>query len=209
VDTDLKPFLVVRKQKVLTALQYLVSHNYLYQEVMINHLMMNDWPDDFIPHELQDHIICCDKADHHKREGYIVNLQEGNYKNDWQAAEGGSCDSGKMAPFMTGSVTTDINGERQNPNMRTLDAVLGLVTDQLHDTTQPLSGLSHITRADQLSTCQSIPVIRYTIKGQAILLNYWDNPCYFTAAFPTLFPTSRGGHLELCSVPVSLEAFAD
>ena len=55
---DLKPFLQVRKDKVLTALQYLVQHNHLYHDLTINYTMMASWPDDFIPPEITDNITC-------------------------------------------------------------------------------------------------------------------------------------------------------
>ena len=55
---DLKPFLQVRKDKVLTALQYLVQHNHLYHDLTINYTMMASWPDDFIPPEIADNITC-------------------------------------------------------------------------------------------------------------------------------------------------------
>jgi hypothetical protein len=41
-DADLKPFLQVRKDRVLAALQYLVRYNHLYRDLTINHAMMDD-----------------------------------------------------------------------------------------------------------------------------------------------------------------------
>lgn len=83
---------------------------------------------------------------------------------------------------MTGSVTTDINGERENPDLRILDTLMDLVANRSQVTDQP----------DHRRT----PLIRYTIRGRATLVNHWDDPRYFTAAFSTLFPTGVGGHLE-------------
>lgn len=73
-DSDLGPFLLVRKAKVLAALQYLIQYNHLYRGLTINRSIIDDWSDDFIPLELQDSIIYLDKPDHHKREGYTVDL---------------------------------------------------------------------------------------------------------------------------------------
>jgi hypothetical protein len=186
-DSDLEPFLVVRKAKVLAALQYLSRYNHLYHDLTINRQMMDDWSADFIPSTLRDSIICLDDADLHEREGYTVNLETGNYENDLQAAEdNGGPDN---ALVITGSVTTDINAERQNPDVRALDTLLGLVAEKA----------SH----------QRNPLISYTIRGRTTLLNHWDDSCYFTAAFPTLFPTGVGGHLDDRAVPVSLAAFAE
>ena len=40
------------------------------------------------------------------------------------------------------------------------------------------------------------------------LTNVWEDPLFFTTAFPTLFPTGSGGHLDNRHTKVSLEAFA-
>jgi hypothetical protein len=157
--------------------------------------MMDEWADDFIPMELRDSIICVDETDHHEREGYTVNLQEGNYENDLQAAEDDACDAGGDAPLMTGSFTTDINGERQNPDLRILDTLLDLITSRAQVADQP----------DHRRT----PLIRYSIRGGTTLLSHWDDPHYFTAAFPTLFPTGVGGHLEQRTISVSVPAFGE
>ena len=47
------------------------------------------------------------------------------------------------------------------------------------------------------------PMISYAIRGQATLMSSWEDPHYFTGAFPTLFPTSesvvtRSRGLSLC-----------
>ena len=89
---DLKPFLVVRKAKVLAALQYLVQHNPLYKSLTINHPLLNTWNDEFIPPEIQRDIISVHEMDHYEREGYIVNLEAGNSENDLQVAQ----DSGSL-----------------------------------------------------------------------------------------------------------------
>lgn len=114
-DADLKPFLHVRKDKVLAALQYLVRHNHLYHDLTINYQMMDTWSDDFIPPEIRDNIICLGSPDHHEREGYTVKLQVGNYENDLQAAQDESLDVDGDDALLTGSVYIDVNGERQDP----------------------------------------------------------------------------------------------
>jgi hypothetical protein len=81
-DADLRPFLLVRKLKVLAALQYLVQHNKVYQDVDINHRIIHDWADDFIPPELRDNIICLDNPDSVEKEGYTLSLATGNYENE-------------------------------------------------------------------------------------------------------------------------------
>lgn len=54
---DLQPFLTVRKYKVLTAVRYLVQYNPLYEDVTIDHSAIENWPDDFIPSDLQQQVI--------------------------------------------------------------------------------------------------------------------------------------------------------
>ena len=207
-DTELNPFLLVRKFKVLAALQYLVRHNHLYRHLTINQPMINDWSDDFIPLELRDNIICLDESDHHEREGYTVNLQTGNYENDLQAAQDDAFHSGDGGPLMTGSVSTDINGERQNPDTRTLDTLLSVVTSTTYPTDQRTSTTNNVHNTGALDQ-RRIPVISYMVHGQTTPVNHWSDPRYFTAAFPTLFPTGMGGHLDERAVPLSLDAFAE
>ncbi|KAH6985174.1 hypothetical protein EDB80DRAFT_232831 [Ilyonectria destructans] len=195
--------------KVLAALQYLVRHNCLYGDLTINHAMIDEWSDDFIPSELRDNIICLGESDHHEREGYTVNLQAGNYENDLQAAQDESFkNSDDGGPLMTGSVSTDVNGERQDPNIRTLDTLFSIVANRPAAPRDRNSARNEIVDMPPLNH-QRVPAISYTVRGQTTLVNHWTDSRYFTAAFPTLFPTGTGGHLDQRAVPVSLEAFAE
>jgi hypothetical protein len=203
VNSDLNPFLLVRKAKVLAALQYLVHHNHLYRTITINYPVIDDWGDDFIPPELRDNIICLDGPDHHEREGYTVNLQTGNYENDLQAAQHSALDAGSGGPLITGSVCTDINGERQDPNVCALEALFDVVANSVDTSSRER------LRNTRLLDHRKMPVISYTIRGEATLVDHWTDPHYFTAAFPALFPTGIGGHLDERSIPVSLGAFAE
>lgn len=123
------------------------------------------------------------ETDSDKRAGYTVDLQEGNYENKWQAAEDNPGNFDENPLLISVSVTTNMNGERQNPSFRVLNTV--------HNTQRRSS------------------VIKYGIRGQALLLNQWQDAYYFTSAFPMLFPTGVGGHYDKRDVPVSLVAFAD
>lgn len=204
LHSDLGPFLSVRKSKVLAALEYLLHHNHLYRSVTINHAMIDHWSDDFIPTELRDSIVFLDESDHHEREGYTVHLQSGNFENDLHAAQDEAAfDNEEGSPLITGSVSTDINGERQDPDMRTLDTLFKAISSRSPPTaTYAGNYTSPAARIDRP------PAISYTIHGTATLLNHWTDPSYFTAAFPTLFPNGTGGHLEDRDIPVSLDAFA-
>jgi hypothetical protein len=199
---DLNPFLLIRKTKVLAALEYLVQHNHLYHNVIINHSMIDNWTEQFVPTELQDNIICLNEGDHHEREGYTINPQSGNYENDLQAAQDeGDFDNNSFHPLMTASVSTDINGERQDPNMRMLQTLFQIVSNH--------STLPHHQQRIQHDTHKTLPVISYTVDGKITLLDNWTEPSYFTSAFPTLFPTGIGGHLDERSIPISIDAFAE
>jgi len=210
-NKDLKPFLQVRKDKVLAALRYLVQHNALYQDLAINYDMTDNWPDEFIPPELTENIISLADPDHHEREGYTVNLEPGNYENDLQAAQDKAFhadDHDPADPFITGSVYTDINGERTDPNVRMIDALLGLVTGNSSSEPDEEMQAAEDISDDHQPRQRDTPMIFYGIRGQATLMSSWEDPHYFTGAFPTLFPNGFGGHKHERTVPVSLEAFA-
>ena len=205
---DLKPFLQVRKDRVLAALRYLVQHNHLYRDLTINHAMMDSWSDEFIPPEIHDNIICLGSSDHHEREGYTVRLQTGNYENDLHAAQDAIFDPEDHEPLISSSVYTDVNGERQDPNARMIDALREVVSRNGCGISE--SALAAEDVIDCLDSRRgTMPTISYAIRGQSALMNNWEDPCYFTAAFPTLFPTGTGGHQDKRAVPVSLAAFAE
>jgi len=214
-DKDLKPFLQVRKDKVLAALRYLVEHNPLYHDLTINYDMMDNWPDEFIPPEIAENVITLTSPDHHEREGYTVSLEHGNYENDFHAAQDEAFNYDDPDAFITGSVYTDINGERIDPNVRMIDALLGLVTGNSSSKPDEDSSIGDTEAAEDTSDeyqhgQKDTPVISYAIRGHATKMSNWEDPHYFTGAFPTLFPNGFGGHQHETErpVPVSLEAFA-
>lgn len=207
-NRDLRPFLSVRKDKVLAALCYLVQHNDLYHNITINHPMIDSWPDEFIPPEVANNITHLENPDHHEREGYTVSLQSGNYENDLHAAQDGAFDTGNNEPFVTGSVYTDVNGERADPNLRLIDALLRVVTDNSSRIDETTQAADDSEDRDHGQGQSHLPTISYAIRGQATLMSNWEDPHYFTGAFPTLFPTGHGGHLDKRPIPVSFTAFA-
>jgi hypothetical protein len=210
-DADLRPFLLVRKFKVLAALQYLVQHNKDYQDIDINCPMIHDWADEFIPPELHDNIIYLDKPDSDEREGYTISLRNGNYENELQATQDGGFDAGESEPLTTGSVSTDINGERQNPDKRLLNTLREFISNGFQPGNEhpPHPAQQHNVRNGTSCNRRNVPVIFYTMRGQISLLDQWTDPRYFTAAFPTLFPTGIGGHLEDRPFPISLGSFME
>ena len=211
-NTDLKPFLRVRKDKVLSALHYLVQHNHLYRDITINHTAIEGWPDEFVPSEIADNITYLEDPDHHEREGYTVSLQTGNYENDFHAAQDEAFLANDNDPFVTGSVYTDVNGEWMDPNLQLIDALLGVVTGNtgwVDETGQAADGSDeHGHEHGHEHRQRDLPTISYAIHGQATLMSSWEDPHYFTGAFPTLFPNGLGGHQDQRPIPVSLNAFA-
>jgi hypothetical protein len=170
--------------------------------------MTDDWADDFIPPELRDNIIYLDKPDSGEREGYTLSLRTGNYENERQAAQDDSFDAGESEPLTTGAVSTDINGERQNPDRRLLNTLLELVSNRFQPANEQPAQQCNTQHGTSCSR-RNIPVIFYTMRGQTTLLDQWTDPRYLTAAFPTLFPTGIGGHLEDRPFPMSLGSFME
>ncbi|XHF99669.1 hypothetical protein AWENTII_003161 [Aspergillus wentii] len=94
-----------------------------------------------------------------------------------------------------------------DPDMRMLNSLHNIVT-------QRPSSSHHLSTTNDFhhmpsSAHPNTPTIAYKIRGNATLIDNWTGPCYFTAAFPTLFPAGIGGHLDERDTPVSLSAFAE
>jgi hypothetical protein len=170
---------------------------------------MENWPEDFVPSDLQQDIICLDGEDHDERSGYNVNLQTGNCENDWQAASGGQDDSPVESIPITASVTVDLNGDRYSPDLRLLNTIQSF-NDQASCEMQPQFIATGQMNQDASTTSpyHNLPEIEYGARSQPLLLNHWQDPHYFTSAFPTLFPTGRGGHIDDREIAVSIAAFA-
>jgi len=220
---DLKPFLQIRKNKVLCALQWLVSNHCHYRDLMINYPLLASWPEDFIPSQISVNVSHLDVPDHSEREGYIADLESDNFENDLQAVSDEVSD--ENAVFSSGSLSTDVNGERSNCDLQLLQTLTSFVSST-NDTTAD----SEMEGSDSESVDNGIPsdlndsedegvagpeqqsqskYIRFGFKQNSTpLANVWEDPLFFTSAFPTLFPTGSGGHLDNRPIKVSLEAFA-
>jgi hypothetical protein len=76
-----------------------------------------------------------------------------------------------------------------------IDALLGVVTGSSSraDGTTPVINDLGATEATE-HRWRILPTISYAIRGQAALMNSWEDPHYFTGAFPMLFPIGLGGH---------------
>lgn len=186
---DLHPFALIRKQKVLAALQWLRENNPLYGDIVIDHALLETWRDEFVPIEISERVLQCG-SDHTEKQGYAADLEAENLEDDFQAsiATAGLDSSGLLG----GCLYTDANNTREHPTSRLLSAV------------------SNYKRSQE-SADAGVPVVIYEQKGNALPLNDWDNPNFFTAAFPTLFPFGVGGHGPKGyrrKIPLSLEEWA-
>ena len=218
---DLKPFLEIRKQKVLAALQWLVDHNRYYHDLRINHSLLSSWPAEFIPEQISTNITYIDGSDHTEREGYVANLETGNYENDLQATSDETAPDNDVT-LSSGSLCTDLNGERINYDLHLLNTLTSVLTKSGSDSDDTDPDLnSDIEDIDDVSDEEDTDIepqhpshpgetsnyIRYDFTKSTALSNSWEDPQYLATSFPTLFPTGLGGHLDERAVKVSLEAF--
>src|SRR5271170_788163 len=127
--------------------------------------------------------------------------------NAWNEVKGLLSRIHEHDPLVTGSVYIDLNGERTNPDIPKIDALLRVVTGNPSEADTTTAAAED--NPDDLGHRQrEVPVISYSIRGQAALMNSWEDPNYFTGAFPTLFPKGLGGHRDQRPKAVSLSAFA-
>ncbi len=132
-------------------------------------------------------MVHCD-SDQHKRQGYATDLCDDNIENDLDAAIASAGIEGDH--INSGCVYSDIDDGRQNPTLCLL-SVIGNIKAQAPTPDPP--------RSD---------IVTFRPRGQPVPLNNWENPHYFTSAFPCLFPFGTGDHLEQRKGPMSLETWA-
>src|SRR5271155_458049 len=193
---DLKPFVEVRKEKVIRALLWLCQHNILYKSVTINHELIDQWAESFIPPVLQEAVVNVPEASDSDERGTYAGDMDGFAENDLHNALDDMAD-GTIA---SGAVYSDVEGHRQNPELKMVMALMEMINKPVEST----SG------ADTRNSVE-IPVITWVGDGRPVLMNDYEDPEYFTGAFPTLFPYGRGGHLPASherSTAVSFEAWA-
>ncbi len=111
-----------------------------------------------------------------KREGYSINLESNNFKNELhQAVNAAGLDD---LGCLSGCLYTDVDDAREHS---TTKLVLALV--------------NHKNSGTLINFASKASVLSYQTKSYIIPLNDWENPDYFTAAFPTLFPFGADSHL--------------
>jgi hypothetical protein len=178
---DLKPFAEVHKDKVIRALLWLCEHNPLYKSVRINHELISRWEDSFIPRVLQEEIVHAPEDGNSDERGTYAGDMEGLSENDLHHALDDMAD-GTIA---SGVVYSDVEGQRQNPELKMVTALLKMINKPRQDTAD----------ADAQEE-DPTPVITWVgDKGRRVLMNDYEDSEFFTGAFPTLFPYGKGGHL--------------
>ena len=98
----------------------------------------------------------------------MVSLQTSNYENDPHAAQDRPVNTDDNKAFISGSVYTDVNGERQDPNVWFIDTLWKVMTGNLcvldRNTVDADAGADVGTDEHTLSQ-RSIPTISYAIRG--------------------------------------------
>jgi hypothetical protein len=194
---DLKPFMEVRKKKVISALLWLCEHNPLYESVTINHELIDQWADTFIPPILQEGVVDLPEEEDSAERGTYAGDMDEFAENDLHHSLSEMAD-GTIA---SGAVYSDVEGHRQNPELKMVLALMDMITKS--DERQ--------SNADGARETVEVPVITWKGDGTQVLMNDYEDAEYFTGAFPTLFPYGRGGHMPASDergIPVSLEAWA-
>lgn len=81
-NADIGSFAKVRKEKVLMVLHWLKQENLLYEHIVINFNMMQQWGDKFISTSINENVLYYDLGCLEKQ-GYCTDLNGNNYENDF------------------------------------------------------------------------------------------------------------------------------
>ena len=106
----------------MNVLTYLIVHNFLYKNVVLNHEMLNKWFSIFIFSKLQNNIIYMNDDDHDKRQKYSHDSQNKNLKNKLQRIIANII-TNFNTKLITSSFITNIKSEKRQSKMQILDAM--------------------------------------------------------------------------------------
>ena len=203
---DIQPFATVQREKILTALCWLKENNVLYRNIVINTDLLQQWEDEFVPSGIAEHVVDCGK-NNSKKQSYGMDLKADNFEDNFHAA---ASQAQSENTKLSGCVYTDANQICEHPTSKLISA---LVNNKVLSTDS--NEQIHVSTADNLLSHEgngngpNPPLIIYQSKGCAVSLNDWDNPAFFTAAFPTLFPFGTGGHFcRTKKTALSIETWA-
>jgi hypothetical protein len=192
---DLRPFVEVRKEKVIRALLWLCENNPLYESVQINHDLIDQWTESFVPRVLEEAVVHVPEDNDSGERGTYSGDMEGLAENDLHNALDDMAD-GRIA---SGAVYSDVEGQRLNPELKMVMALTEMMNEQQESTSN-----AHVGQTE------GKPVITWTGGDRNALMNDYEDRDFFTSAFPTLFPFGIGGHMPLPTerrTPVSLETW--
>ncbi len=156
-DSDLRHFILVRKQTLVDALTWLQTNNPLYQNVIINHDILSSMLDEFIPGDDSSRVVIIEN-DISKREGYGVDLSKNNDENDLHYAIG-SAGINELG-ILSSCIYIDVNESRQNPYLKLISAIYNLSNDSTPDN----NGVEDYS-------VDPPPVITYNLQGDRKPLN--------------------------------------
>ena len=181
---QLSEFVSIRKHYAILALHWLMANNLLYENIEINQYLLKTWEDEFILFGIMNSIVHCN-SNQHECKGYLTDLCDGNSENNLDAAIAST--GIERDHINSGCVYSNINDKRQNPILRHLSAV------------------GNIKAIAFTSDPPTSTIVFYYNRSPLVPLNDWEDPHFFTASFPCLFPFGIGGHLEQRKGPISLE----
>jgi hypothetical protein len=190
--------------------------------------LLSSWPEQFIPEQISANVTPLQGSDHNEREGYVANLESDNFENDLQAiSEDITSENNTM--FASGSLSTDLDGNKVNNDQQLLETIASFVNGDQAETEEHESETReddnniidddrNFALDDSMTSGDSENItntscrrnyIRYSCNTKtSTLSSAWKDPLFFITAFPTLFPTGLGGHLDERPIKVSLEAYA-
>jgi hypothetical protein len=197
---NLARFCRVRKAKVLAALQCLCANNPLYRHhVQIDHALLNEWDDDFVPVTLKEHAIVTEPDVENSRVGYAADLGGGSFSNDLDAALG----EAEPGSILGSTFYSDQDRETCDPS----NAFFAKIMEVVETSQQGVTGNNDMDNRPPAH----MPQIRFRSTTGLRPMNSYQDKDFFTAAYPTLFPLGIGGHIEdeaVRSESLSLQSFA-
>jgi hypothetical protein len=210
-EENLARFCSVDKAKVVNALLWLCSNSPVYKSVIIDYHVLDTWPDHHIPQDIRDAFIALgaergstDAPIEDERDGYAASLRGGLFENELDA----EVEDVEPGTILSRSFFSDLHGQDLHSTPSTLASLQAILQEQDPEehTINPES------EAGTTNNPSRLPHISYKTSQELPLINYFTDPDYFTAAFPTLFPFGIGGHMGDANgnrpEEVSLKAFA-
>ncbi|KFZ17843.1 hypothetical protein V501_01527, partial [Pseudogymnoascus sp. VKM F-4519 (FW-2642)] len=200
-EENLARFCSVDKAKVVNALLWLCANNPGYKSVVVDHSVLDSWPDHHIPHEIRDAFITLgsepgstDTPVEDEREGYATSLHDGLFENELDA----EAEDAEPGSILSRSFFSDLHGQDLHSTPATLASLQAILQEQDSDRSSPREYDAINIQDDEdgaPNDTSRLPHISYKTTQHLPPMSAFTDPDYFTAAFPTLFPFGIGGHL--------------